>query len=51
MENEGFLFAAYIVAWVVLFGYVLFLFNKQKKLQDEIESLKNTLGKKDGKDA
>ena len=41
MQNAGYLFAAFTVVWAVLFGYVLFLLNKQKKLQEEINSLKD----------
>ena len=48
MQNAGFLFAAFTVAWVVMFGYVLYLLNKQKKLQDEINSLKESLKEKKG---
>ena len=48
MENAGYLFAAFTVVWAVLFGYVLFLLNKQKKLQEEIRLLKETLNTKKG---
>ena len=40
MENLGYLFAAFAVVWVVLFGYVLILIQRQKKLQREIDLLK-----------
>jgi len=43
MENMGYLFAAYTVIWVVVFGYVLSLSNRQNKLKRELESLKETL--------
>ena len=43
MQNAGFLVAAFIVVWVLLFGYVLYLSNKQKNLQKEIETLKEVL--------
>jgi len=46
MQNAGYLLAAFSAAWLVLFGYVLFLLNKQKKLQQEIDSLKEARGKK-----
>jgi len=48
MQNAGYLFAAFTVVWAVLFGYVLFLLNKQKKLQEEINSLKGTPKEKKG---
>ncbi len=49
MENGVFLFAAYFVVWAVLFGFVLYLLNKQKKLDKEINSLKESLAEKDEK--
>jgi CcmD family protein len=49
MENGGFLFAAYAVVWAVLFGYVLFLGNRQDKAKRELEQLKEMLKDKSGK--
>ncbi len=49
MENGGFLFAAYSIVWAVVFGYVLSLLNRQKKLDKEIDSLKESLEEKEGK--
>ena len=46
MENAGYLLAAFIIVWAVVFGYVLFLFNRQKSLQREIDSLKKALTQK-----
>ena len=46
MQNAGYLLAAFSAAWLVLFGYVLFLLNKQKRLQQEVDSLKEARGKK-----
>lgn len=43
MENAGFLLAAFTVAWAVLFGYVVSLLSKQRKLQMEINSLRESL--------
>ena len=39
MENSGYLFAAFGVIWAVVFGYILVLINRQKKLKREIEKL------------
>ncbi|UCC17459.1 MAG: CcmD family protein [Dehalococcoidales bacterium] len=39
MENSGYLFAAFAVIWAVVFGYILILINRQKKLKQEIEKL------------
>jgi CcmD family protein len=46
MENLGYLFAAYTVIWVVVFGYVLFMQRKQRKLQQQIELLRESVGKR-----
>lgn len=43
MENMGYLFAAYTVIWLVVFGYVLSISSRQNKLKREINSLKETL--------
>jgi CcmD family protein len=48
LENSGYLFAVYSVIWAVLFIYVLFLLNGQKKLRKEIEELKRALREKSG---
>ena len=40
MENAGYLFAAFTIVWAVVFGYVLVLFNRQRRLRREIDSLK-----------
>lgn len=39
MDNLGYLFAAFAVIWIVVFGYILVLMNRQKKLKREIEKL------------
>ncbi|MBI4180401.1 MAG: CcmD family protein [Chloroflexi bacterium] len=43
MQNGGYLLAAFIIAWALVFGYVLLLLNRQSKLQQEISSLKEAL--------
>lgn len=45
MENAGYLLAAFAIVWAVVFGYVLILLNRQKRLQREIDSLKRSLEK------
>ena len=40
MENAGYLFAAFAIAWAVVFAFILLLFNRQKSLRREINSLK-----------
>ena len=43
MENAGYLLAAFIIIWALIFGYVLSLFNRQRRLRWEIDSLKEVL--------
>ncbi len=43
MENAGYLLAAFAIVWAVVFGYVLILLSRQKRLQREIDSLKRSL--------
>ncbi|MDY7018516.1 MAG: CcmD family protein [Chloroflexota bacterium] len=45
MENMCFLFAAYTIIWAVVFGYVFYLYRKQRKLQQEINLLKEIMNK------
>jgi len=40
MENAGYLFAAFAIVWAVVFGYILLLFNRQRRLRREVDSLK-----------
>jgi CcmD family protein len=42
MENLGYLLAAYTVIWAVVFGYVLFMQRKQRRLQRQIDLLRNS---------
>ncbi len=51
MENLGYLFAAFTIVWAVVFGYVLLLLNRQRRLRREIDSLKEALKEKGGKAA
>ena len=43
MENAGYLLAAFSIIWALVFGYVLLLFNRQRALRREINSLKEAL--------
>ncbi len=40
MENAGYIFAAFAIIWAAVFGYVLVLFNRQRRLRREIDALK-----------
>jgi len=42
MENAGYLFATFTIIWALVFGYVLLLSNRQRRLRREIDSLKET---------
>ena len=46
MENLSYLFAAFAIVWAVVFGYVLLLLNRQRRLQREIDSVKQVLNNK-----
>jgi CcmD family protein len=42
MENLGYLMAAYTVIWAVVFGYILFMQRKQRRLQRQLDRLQET---------
>jgi len=42
----SYLFAAYSIIWIVLFLYIFSIFKRQKKLFDEIRSLKQIIEEK-----
>ena len=46
MENAGYIFAAFAIVWAVIFGYLLLLLNRQRKLRQEIDSLKKEFREK-----
>jgi CcmD family protein len=43
MENAGYLFTAFSLVWILLFVYVMVLFIRQKKLREEINTLRESL--------
>jgi len=45
MENAGYLLAAFIVIWAVVFGYVVFMQRKQSSLQRQIDWLQDYVAK------
>ena len=47
MDDLEYLFAAFTAVWVVIFGYILQLSLKQRRLQREIESIEMKLSEKD----
>ena len=46
MENAGYLFVAFTIVWAVIFGYILLLFNRQRRVRREIDSLKEVFKEK-----
>jgi len=45
LANLGFLLAAFIIVWLVLFGYVWFVANRQVRLNREIAVLREELSR------
>lgn len=43
MSNLTFLFAAYSVTWLVLFGYLAVLWRKQRRLERDMRRLREQL--------
>jgi len=46
MDNMAYLFAAYSIIWTVVFGFLFYLIQKQRKLRRDLDSLKDHLDKK-----
>jgi len=46
MENAGHLLAAFAIIWALVFGYLLLLFNRQRRLRREINSLRELFKEK-----
>ncbi len=47
MENAEYLFAAFGIIWAAVFGYVLLLVNRQRRLRREIDTLREVLKEKE----
>jgi len=45
VDNLSYLFWAHVIFWILLFLYILNLVEKNKKLQKELEALKNSINK------
>ncbi len=43
MENTGYILAAFIIMWALVFGYLMYLLNRQRRLLRDVESLKESL--------
>jgi len=48
MENSGYFFAAFAIVWAFVFIYALVLVARQRRLKQEVESIKEMLGKNEG---
>lgn len=46
MDNLSYLFAAYTIVWAVIFGYVFFIHQKHRRLEREIDLLKEDMHKR-----
>jgi len=46
MENAGYLLAAFSIVWAAVFGYIFILLHRQKRLRQEIDTLKAVLREK-----
>ena len=42
MQNGGYLFAAFAIIWASVFGYVLMLASRQKRLQSQLDLLRTS---------
>jgi CcmD family protein len=47
MENAGYFFAAFAVIWAVVFGYVMFLVNKQAKINRQMKTIEQARSRED----
>jgi CcmD family protein len=43
MENAGYIFTAFAAVWLAVFVYLIVLSSRQRRLRQEIESLKGPL--------
>ncbi|MGH7779947.1 MAG: CcmD family protein [Candidatus Binataceae bacterium] len=43
MDHFGFLFAAYSAIFAAIFLYVLFIWNRQSRLEDELRAMESKL--------
>ncbi len=47
MDKFPFLFAAYAIIWAVILGFVLSIFQRQRRVSREIDALKEALKEKE----
>jgi CcmD family protein len=51
MENFGYLFAAYTIIFAVIFAYVIFIWRRQQRLEQELRALSRRIDEVDRKAA
>ena len=47
MDNAGFIFAAFGLIWAVVFGYVMFLANKQARINRRMDAIERARSRED----
>ena len=46
MNNLNYLFAAFVAVWLILAGYLYSIHSREKKLRQDVQRLKETIGKR-----
>ena len=46
MNTLNYLFAAYVAVWLILAGFLYSIHSREKKLRQDVQRLKETLGKR-----
>jgi len=46
MNTLNYLFAAYVAVWLILAAYLYSIHSREKKLRQDVQRLKETLGKR-----
>jgi CcmD family protein len=46
MNTLNYLFAAYVAIWLILAAYLYSIHSREKKLRQDVQRLKETLGKR-----
>ena len=47
MDNAGYIFTAFGLIWAVVFGYVMFLANKQARINRRMEAIEQSRSRED----
>lgn len=49
MNTMNYLFAAFVAVWLILAVYLYSIHSREKKLRQDVQRLKETLGKRDAR--